>query len=100
MTNQGQPDESSWVVAPPGANEVRVTVAVGGDAELTPELRAALEARDGAAYVFNGVSGALLRVPDNEAAAVRRLVAGEEPSGCHRNHGAARPRSHADPRQP
>ena len=38
--------------------------------------------RGDAAYVYNGVSGSLLRVPKDDHAALRRLLAGEEDSGC------------------
>ncbi len=38
--------------------------------------------RDGAAYVFNGVSGALLRVPIDDRLALQQMLAGGEPSGC------------------
>lgn len=38
--------------------------------------------RGDAAYVFNGVSGALLRVPADDYATLQRFLDGEEPSGC------------------
>ncbi len=38
--------------------------------------------RDGAFHVYNGVSGALLRVSAAEHAALRRFLAGEQPSDC------------------
>jgi uncharacterized protein len=38
--------------------------------------------RDESCYVFNGVSGALLRVPDGERSALERFLAGDPHSGC------------------
>lgn len=38
--------------------------------------------RDGAAYVFNGVSGALPRVARDDHQALRRFLAGEDATGC------------------
>ncbi len=38
--------------------------------------------RADAAYVYNGVSGSLLRVPKDDYAALRRFLAGEADSGC------------------
>jgi len=38
--------------------------------------------RDGASYVFNGLSGALLRVPAAERCALEHVLQGDEGSGC------------------
>jgi hypothetical protein len=39
----GQPDESGWLVPPPGPGGVSLFIAVAEDANLTPELREAIE---------------------------------------------------------
>lgn len=38
--------------------------------------------RDGAKYVYNGVSGGLLMVPIDEYSSLRRFLAGDDDSGC------------------
>lgn len=44
MTNQNVNDESRWLLSPLQPKEMRVFIAVAEDAELTPEIRIALEA--------------------------------------------------------
>jgi hypothetical protein len=43
MTSQSSDDAARWLVEPLQPQDVRIFVAVGDEAELTPPLRAALE---------------------------------------------------------
>jgi hypothetical protein len=39
----GDRAESSWLLEPPGADEVHIEIGIGAEADLSPEARAALD---------------------------------------------------------
>jgi hypothetical protein len=43
MADSGQPEQSAWIVEPPGQGEVHLSISVGEGVEVTPETEAAVE---------------------------------------------------------
>ena len=59
---EGDLDTSAFVVTPPGANELSITVGMGENVQLTPEVRAQIEA------LLRSLMGSESLLPEEESA--------------------------------